>query len=1036
MTAKHPDTVLQVLLDAPDNARRQDRLKALHALCSELHAKGHTDFSAPGVAEGCQERKILNPRGLHNSNAASYRALLAAWSAYADDQVLDAPGEMPVNHPDGVLRRLLASDARADRKRGLRAVHELCRKHHASGSIDFSPTTIGKLCHAQGLLGERSLFNPDFAQFRTLLDAWADFARPWLQHAGVAAASDKLPQRQHDVELQWVARDYPELEAWRQLAVDWLKGEKAGLNHKIFALRCFFEDYLLRQKLPLTPEAFFARGTTLPDFRATACPTSNTGETYNNAVHAFLTWVLARDFSAVADDGTRVVLPAFRNPVPLLTRHGVGLDESVRSPLPYGYIDELRQMLAQGPHFQDWTFAQNALGVAVGEQGAPGRDWFDVTEDLVDRNDPDCVVRVRQRRGRNVLQMWSPVRWVALLVKLLLPLRTTQVRLLDSGEADTWRYDNGAWSLNKGPLASGSVRQPLQQGVLRRAPDPVDASKVSTVLYINTNKTADIGKDGPAKGYVMPWHAAANSHQNVFYWLEKLRNWQQKYNPVLHRTSWSALDARHIAVKSDHQLASYPDACFLFRMAEGLPKERSLPVSDGVIDNAWCNLLAGLEARLAARGEAHADGSAIRLVEHGPAGQLRSHFPLHSLRVSLVTALALDGEVPFPILQKLVGHSRLLMTLYYTKPGTERVNSVLQEASERLEEGKERSIHEFLLNTEHDRLVESAIANSASSLATAIPVHPAARNPAGWMAMHHGLCLVGGNTSELEDNGRVGGCYNGGPNLGTETTPKFAPVPGGSRNCVRCRWFVTEPHYLPALVAQFNTLAYHFDEARNRSLAAEEALQTVKRRKASTEAQDGTFADHKELRQAERLWETSLKRFSDLAEDLAACWRLIERAKVALEAAPAGGTQVLVRGAGEELRVAIEETASELLQLSGVCRSLEAYPDLEADKAVIRRSQLLDSALYNDGLPPVFMQLSEREQLLTGNAFMRRLALQADPSNPLLGERRVIELIDAGKALSEQLGIELAGALSQPRASLSLSVIHRPPLSQTDEIDD
>lgn len=124
------------------------------------------------------------------------------------------------------------------------------------------------------------------------------------------------------------------------------------------------------------------------------------------------------------------------------------------------------------------------------------------------------------------------------------------------------------------------------------------------------------------------------------------------------------------------------------------------------------------------------------------------------------------------------------------------------------------------------------------------------------------------------------------------------------------------------------------------------------------EVQGGTFADHKELRQAERLWETRLKRFSDLAEDLAACWRLIERAKAAIEVPVASGQQVLVRGGGEELRVAIEETASELLQLSGVCRSREAYPDLEADKAVIRRSQLLDSALYSDGLPPVFMQLS------------------------------------------------------------------------------
>jgi hypothetical protein len=40
--------------------------------------------------------------------------------------------------------------------------------------------------------------------------------------------------------------------------------------------------------------------------------------------------------------------------------------------------------------------------------------------------------------------MWSPVRWVALLAKLILPLRTLQVRMLDSGEADTWRYAAGS----------------------------------------------------------------------------------------------------------------------------------------------------------------------------------------------------------------------------------------------------------------------------------------------------------------------------------------------------------------------------------------------------------------------------------------------------------------------------------------------------------------------------------------------------------------------------------------------------------------
>src|SRR5258708_38571811 len=172
-------------------------------------------------------------------------------------------------------------------------------------------------------------------------------------------------------------------------------------------------------------------------------------------------------------------------------------DESVHSPLPYGYIDELRQMLAAGPHFRDWLWAQNARGSEIGKSGRFAPDWFEVTEDQIDRKDPDCIWRIRERAtqsGGAVLEMWSPVRWVGLLVKLILPLRTFQARMLDSGEADTWHYDAGAWTLNTNRLAQGSERRPLQQGVFRRSDPLADGETVSTVLYTNTNKTADIAK--------------------------------------------------------------------------------------------------------------------------------------------------------------------------------------------------------------------------------------------------------------------------------------------------------------------------------------------------------------------------------------------------------------------------------------------------------------------------------------------------------------------------------------------------------------
>ena len=278
-----------------------------------------------------------------------------------------------------------------------------------------------------------------------------------------AATAHKVKgvKRESDATLGWVQREYPQLETWRVLAVEWLKGETSGVDKRLQALVTFFERYLVQQGLPLDPAVFLARSTVLPDFYRTACPDSAGGIQYNNHIHAFLHFVLLRDFSEADDDGKPVVAPAFRNPVPRMSRSGLPKrDESVHSPLPYGYIDELRQMLAAGPHFCDWQWAQSALGVEIGQRGHAAPDWFEVTEDQIDRNDPDCVWRVRKvsssYRGGQVLEMWSPVRWVALLVKLILPLRTFQVRMLDSGEADTWRYSYGNWALNAGRLAQGS----------------------------------------------------------------------------------------------------------------------------------------------------------------------------------------------------------------------------------------------------------------------------------------------------------------------------------------------------------------------------------------------------------------------------------------------------------------------------------------------------------------------------------------------------------------------------------------------------
>ncbi|RYZ81412.1 MAG: integrase, partial [Proteobacteria bacterium] len=411
-------------------------------------------------------------------------------------------------------------------------------------------------------------------------------------------------------------------------------------------------------------------------------------------------------------------------------------------------------------------------------------------------------------------------------------------------------------------------------------------------------------------------------HQNPFYWAERLRNWQEKYNPIIRRTSWTELKSVHIPLKSPEQLATYPDACFLFRMRESPVGERHLPMTTSTMNKPWFMLLSALQERLQSTGQYDLDGTPFVFVppyEESNNGST-AYFPLQSLRVSLITALALDGMVPFPILQKLVGHSRLLMTLYYTKLGPTFFGTQLEAAAVRMDENKAGSIKRFTADAKHDELMKKVVYNSSASLKNAIPEDPGARNPAGWMLMHHGMCIVGGNTSEVEENKKIGGCHNGGSNVGTDLQPKWAPVPGGSRNCVRCRWFVTQPQYLPSLVATFNNRAYHFDEARNSCLTAEERLQDMRRTKFELEASGNEpFQKMAEFLELERVYEAAMKRFSDLAETLVATWRLIDRCSTALKEDLAQGNQLIAVGAASDISTAFEETESELLQLSGVC---------------------------------------------------------------------------------------------------------------------
>ena len=116
------------------------------------------------------------------------------------------------------------------------------------------------------------------------------------------------------------------------------------------------------------------------------------------------------------------------------------------------------------------------------------------------------------------------------------------------------------------------------------------------------------------------------------------------------------------------------DICFLFRDAAASNNEDKVkPISDAPLFPFWYQLLLTLENSLAAQSNTLDNGERLKLVDEYSEGtpsnaMVSTLFPLHSLRVSLITAYVMDTQLPLPVISKLLaGHTRLLMTIYYTK---------------------------------------------------------------------------------------------------------------------------------------------------------------------------------------------------------------------------------------------------------------------------------------------------------------------------------------------------------------------------------
>lgn len=802
--------------------------------------------------------------------------------------------------------------------------------------------------------------------------------------------------RSKDLEFNYVLAVDPEIEPWRAFAAEWFDKQINGRNMKRQALHKFLTNYLPQLGPAKFPQTFFLRSTLLPEIRDQLQGIQPKGVAkVVNHIHDFLNWVLDEAI-AVEDDHGRNIIPAeFRNPIPRIKNSGIVLTETVRTPLPYRYIKELRDILCPGEHFSDWKWAHQAM-----DHKAFG-DWYEVDPSIIDKNDPDCVWRIRTANvynndyyaksggpyrlgSRELYEIWSPVRAMVIYVKLQLPLRTTQVRMLDSGEADTWRYKNSTWKRNDHSLVQGTVKTPVEKGVFRRIVNPEDG-KLLTGFFINTNKTADIYRAEQEKGYVIPWQ-----HDAVLYWLEKLRNWQERYNLINAPVPWTELELKHIGeVKSDQVLTDKGTTCFLFRDAAACKdiRDREKPISLSFAERMWYRLLSELETHCVGRGETLEDGTRLSFVK--PGSYATTHFPLHSLRVSLITAYALEGGVPMPVLSKLIaGHARLIMTIYYVKAGVAHVTELMDAAEKRILETDQQSFHRFLANASYEQIETRAAFNTPDAL-SAITQQ---KSSVSMVVEDRGICPMGGS-----------GCDCGGEQINEAVIDQrqrlYSPVPGYplEKNCIRCRFFITGPAFLPGLQAHFNYISFQLSECSTRYVSIEDQIKDLEDYRHECDEKGRPFAKSEEMNKAYRLYEQEAQKADKLANDLNAALKLIDRCVKLLEQSESGDNSLKLVPAGgiSDVKWAFMETQSDLHQLEVICENAVFYLEIDASKAVLRRSQILDAMLMMNDQSPVLLKLNPDQQLRVGNELMALIKARTGSL------KDAVEFVEGGSRLKE-----------------------------------
>lgn len=739
------------------------------------------------------------------------------------------------------------------------------------------------------------------------------------------------------------------------------QGGGAKITHLCRFVRYYIESY----DKSLTPHAFLTqKRINIKPFKAILenFSSKNMSRKIVIAVNEFLEFVITNDLTNEDEDTGEVVrIMDARNPFTLIDiksdAYTPTISESTKPCLQYHFVKKAQAWIipANSKSFTDLVHLQVFKG-----------DWIEVSERIIDREDPDCVYK---KIGKN-FYIWSPIEWLHTFTLTRVPLRGRQIAYNDSGEADDFiadidKHGSIRWIKNKSPLAGMTKKQSF----IKKMPD------AQSGMFITTNKTSNRGC-----GYSIPWIPL-----DLTYWLVKLRKWQQKYNPIHEPTSWTLCKRTNL---NEEQLEAKGINCFLFRAFGDVEAK---------------NVSSALTKRLAAALYYIQPSDLVISTLSGKKSTLshyKSKYTPHSMRVSLITAYIMELGMPIEIVMKIVGHSSIVMSIYYCKVTESDIRQRLEEGEKIQLKSAAVAIQKLIEQNKLEEVKNQLVSSNQDLLHTLTNEVPAGN----FMFRDYGLCPYAASR-----------CGDGGDIIATSSFRE--PVPAGylgSQNCLRCRHFITGPAFYGGLLSITNEILLQSNYQSNQCAELQEEIDKISVEINKLERQSYVAGIKKEnfdnsnlvrlelnLRKLESEYESSAKKMDVFLCDLQASYRLIQLSQAVINEVPDtdDNSLSLIKMSGAELVIDLEDV-SYFQQLQEVCENATIFQSASASNAIAPRTQLIDRMSHFNDLAPHMFLMKPKQQLEVGNQLVKLL------KSRLKTWERVSEVIDCEIKISDLIGEE------------------------------